>query len=271
MKTLHSLPLLFAGLLVGFAAVADEIITLKTRPEVTQSMLLWEPYSQTPDVVIVLFPGGPGNVALEIKDGRATATRPYVFSRQREILAQPQFAVVVIDAPSDQKDMGQEFRLSAKHLTDIEVAIREVRSRFPKARLVIMGHSRGTVSAGYASRALGDQVSAVVLLSGVYRATKLDPLIPSSGPGLSELDLGSLKVPTLIVHNTKDACPAAPFKPAEEVSGKLSMITVNGSDEANIGSPCGPGTNHWFVGMEKATGDEVVKWLIGKSWNRTVP
>ena len=42
MKTLHCLPLLFAGFLFGFSADAEELITLKTRPEVTQSMLLWD-------------------------------------------------------------------------------------------------------------------------------------------------------------------------------------------------------------------------------------
>lgn len=271
MKTPHCIPLLVAGILASFAAVADEIITVKTRPEVTQSMLLWEPYTQTPDVVIVLFPGGPGNVALEIKDGQATATRPYVFSRQREILAQPQFAVVVIDAPSDKKDMDQEFRLSTKHLTDIEVAIREVRTRFPKARLVIMGHSRGTVSAGYAARALGEQVSAVVLLSGVYQATPPGPPGQPYRPGLSELNLGSLKSPVLIVHHAKDACPATPLAAAEKSSEQLPMIKVNGSVEASSGPPCGPGTNHWFVGMEKVTGEQVVNWLTGKSWQRAVP
>lgn len=271
MKTLHSIPLLVAGILASFAVVADQIITVKTRPEVTQSIFLWEPYTQTPDVVIVLFPGGSGNVALEVKDGRAEATRPYVFSRQRETLAQPQFAVVVIDAPSDQKDMDQEFRRSAKHLTDIDVVVREVRNLFPKARLVVMGHSRGTVSAGYVSRALGEQVSAVVLLSGLYQATPPGPPGQPFGPGLSELNLGSLKSPVLIVHHAQDACPPTPLAAAEKASEKLPMIKVSGSVEASSGPPCGPGTNHWFVGMEKATGEQVVNWLTGKSWQRAVP
>lgn len=271
MKTIISILLLLAGFLSGFAAVADELITLKTRPEVTQSMLLLEPYSKTPNIVIVLFPGGAGNVALEIKEGRATAANPYLFSRQRDILAQPDFAVVIIDVPSDRKVMDQEFRRSAMHLNDIEVAIREVKTRFPTARLVLMGHSSGTVSAGYVSRALGDQVSAVVLLAGVYLATPPGPPGQPFGPGLSELDLGSLKSPVLIVHHTQDACRLTPLAAAEKSAGQLPMIKVNGSVEASSGPPCLPGTNHWFVGTEKATGEQVVNWLTGKSWQRAVP
>ena len=265
------LPILLASFFVAVPSIADELITIRTRPDVTQSLLLWEPHPTNPDTVILLFPGGPGNIGLAMKDGRAEAARPYIFSLQREVLSQQKFAVVVIDAPSDTKEMSQEFRLSERHATDMEAVALEIKTRFPNSKIVVLAHSRGTVSAGYFSRRVGEKVGALVLFSGVYRATKLDPLIPSSGPGLSELDLGALKVPVLIVHNTKDACPAAPFKSAEDVAGKLSMIAVNSADEANKGSPCGPRTNHWFAGMEKETGDEVVKWLVGKSWNRTVP
>lgn len=258
---------------LGFPAVADELITLKPRPDVTQSVLLWEPHSLAPDIVVLLFPGGAGNVRLGLKDGQAEAAFPHIFSRQREVLAKPQFAVAVIDAPSDQNDMDEEFRLSAKHLTDAEAVVREIRNRFPKARLVVMGHSRGTVSAGYVARTLGDQVSAVVLLSGRYQ--RFPPAQPG-GPGragLSEVDLGSLKSPVLLVHHAKDACPPTQLSSTTELAVRLPMITVNGNDEASTGPgpACGPGTNHWFVGLEKVAGEEVIKWLSGKAWARTVP
>ena len=270
-RPLEILILSLASFFVALPSFADELITLATRPGVTQSLLLWEPHSQNPDTVVLLLPGGSGNVGLGMKDGRAEAARPHIFSRQREVFPQPQFAIVVVDAPSDVKDMSQEFRLSDRHSADMAAVLLEIRTRFPNSKIAVLGHSRGTVSAGYISRRMGERIGALILFSGVYRASKLDPLIPSSGPGLSELDLGSLKAPTLIIHNTKDACPAAPFKAAEELSGRPAMIAVNGGDEANTGSPCGPGTNHWFVGMERVVGGEVVNWLLGKAWSQTVP
>ena len=270
-RPLGILILSLASFFVALPSFADELITLATRPGVTQLLLLWEPHSQTPDTVVLLLPGGPGNVGLGMKDGQAEAARPYIFSRQREVFLQPQFAVVVVDAPSDVKDMSQEFRISERHSDDMAAVLLEIRTRFPNAKIVVLGHSRGTVSAGYTSRRMGEKIGALVLFSGVYLASKIDPLISSSGPGLSEVDLGSLKAPTLIIHNTKDACPAAPFKAAEELSRRPAMIAVTGSDEANISSPCGPGTNHWFVGMERVVGGEVVNWLLGKAWNHTVP
>jgi len=167
MRTLYSLFLLATGLWFGGPASADEIISIQSRPNVTQSMLLWQPHSEAPGTVILLIPGGSGNVNLGLRDGQAGAERPHLFSRNRDAIAGPQFAVVLLDAPSDQKDMDQPFRMSAKHFTDIAAVAREIRNRFPHARLVIMGHSRGTVSAGYAAQALGDQVAAVVLFSGI--------------------------------------------------------------------------------------------------------
>lgn len=271
MTTSRSLGLLLAGLVFAFPTMADELISLRTRAEITQSVLLWEPHPLAPETVLLLFPGSGGNIGLALVDGRAEAAKPYLFSRVREAILRPQFAIVVVDAPSDHKDMDQEFRMSTTHATDMAVVVREIRDRFPKARLVIMGHSRGSVSAGYISRALGDQVSAVVLFSGLYQATQRSPQIPSPGLGLSELNLGSLRSPVLIVHHAKDACPAAPFAPAQKLSVSLPMITVNGNDETSPASPCGPGSNHLFIGFEKLVAEEVVKWLAGTEWQRTVP
>lgn len=195
MKTLHCLPLLFAGFLFGFSADADELITLKTRPEVTQSMLLWEPHAS--------FGGGS-------------------------------------------RKLGSYSWLTVGAL-------------YPQAMSL-------------APWATG--VGAIVLLSGRYHVTPRAPDAPPGGPGgsgLSGLDLGSLKSSVLLVHHTKDACSATPFAQAEALSARIPMIRANGSDEASSGPPCGLGTNHWFVGMEKAVGEEVVKWLSGKSWQRAVP
>jgi pimeloyl-ACP methyl ester carboxylesterase len=271
MKTMRWVACLLAGLATGFPAHADELISINTRPAVTQSMLLWEPYPPNPEIVIVLFPGGPGNVGLGLKDGRAEAARPYLFSRQRELFSQPQFAVAIIDTPSDRKGMSEEFRQSADHVIDMQHTVTELQRRFPNARLVLMGHSRGTVSAGYISRALEDKVSATVLFSGRYHPTPRAADAPADAPGgtgLSGLDLGALKGSVLLVHHSRDACAATPFAEADRLSGRVPLIKVDGVDEKPSERSCFAGTNHWLVGHEKAAAEEVVKWLTGKSWQR---
>ena len=195
-----------ASLVFASLACADELITLQTRPGVTQSVLLWEPHDPSPETVILLIPGGSGNIGLTVKDGHAQAERPHLFSSQREALLQAQFAVAVVDAPSDQEDMTQDFRMSAQHATDMQAVVHEIRTRFPKARLVLMGHSRGTVSVGHIAPYVSDQLSAIVLLSGLYQVSQASAQISSGGPGLSKVDLPALKLPILLVHHANDAC-----------------------------------------------------------------
>ncbi|MGH8580498.1 MAG: alpha/beta hydrolase [Gammaproteobacteria bacterium] len=250
--------------LVNAPANADELITLKTRPGVTQPILLWQPSPADPQVVLLLFPGAGGNVGFERKGDRIEAKGTYLLSHHRDLLLRPEVVVAVIDAPSDQPDMDSEFRRSAKHFEDMTAVARELKDRYRKTRLVLLGHSRGTVSAAYVAQALGDRVAAVILMAGFYERN------PWRGVGLSEFDFDALRIPALIVHHVKDMCPSTLFGPAQKLSERLPAIIVDGPDEAKSDQPCVPGTNHWFDGKEKETLDQVLNWMRGKAWVRLI-
>lgn len=253
------------------AAHADELITLKTRPGVSQSVLLWEPHVQNPETVILLFPGGSGNIGLTSKDGRAQATRAHLFSQQRDALLREPFAVAVLDAPSDAQDMTQDFRISAQHAIDVQAVVHALQTRFPKSRLALVAHSRGTVSVGHIAPSLPTPPSAIVLLSGLYQASQPGPQVPSAGPGLSKVDFAALKSTLLLVHHAKDTCPVAPFAATAPVSAQFPMVTVHDSGTESKEPFCGPGGGHWFTGNERAVGQEVLNWLSGKAWKQALP
>src|SRR5262245_21397650 len=101
--------------LVNAPASADEIIALSPRSGVTQMVLLWQPSPSDPQVILLVFPGGGGNVGFDITNGTVVARTAYLFSRQRHVLERPEVAVAVITAPSDQPDMDSEFRRSPRH------------------------------------------------------------------------------------------------------------------------------------------------------------
>lgn len=249
----------------GSAALADEVITLQPRPGVTQSTLLWTPHDASPDTVLLLMPGGPGNIGLSVKEGQAQSTRPHLFSRQREALLGGRMVVAIPDAPSDQKDLVQEFRISSAHATDMQAVVRALHEKFPAARLVVVAHSRGTVSAGYLAKNLGDEISALVLISGLYLPSEPSALIPSGGPGLSQIDLPALKMPVLLIHHRQDACPVATLPMTGTTQFKqLPLITMEGTVEPNLDSPCGPGTRHWFAGEEAPVGERILSWLAAQ-------
>jgi predicted esterase len=242
---------------VNAPALADEIIELNPRPGVVQPVLLWQPGPSDPRVVLLIFPGGGGHVGFENR-GNTVATRTaYLFSRHRGLLTRPDVTVAVVDAPSDQPDMDSEFRRSAEHFDDMTAVARDLKGRYPRARLVLLGHSRGTVSAAYVAQALGDRVAAVILMSGFYERDA------RRGVGLSEFDFGALKIPILIVHHVKDMCPTNLFGPARKLTERFPAIVVDGADEVRSDQPCAPGTNHWFRGKEKETVDQVFHWVHG--------
>jgi pimeloyl-ACP methyl ester carboxylesterase len=211
----------------------------------------------------LIFPGGAGN-GFETMNGKVVARFPYLFSRQRDLLERPEVAVAGIAAPSDQPNMDSEFRRSARHFEDVTAVVRDLTSRYPKARLVLLGHSRGTVSAAYVAQALADRIAAVILMSGFYDRD------PRRGVGLSEFDFDALKTPFLIVHHVKDMCLGNLFGPAQKLTERLPAIVVDGSDEVKTDWPCAPGTNHWFAGKEKETIDQMFHWIYGRAWTRLI-
>jgi pimeloyl-ACP methyl ester carboxylesterase len=258
-----ALAMAWAATIAGPAtALADELITLKTRAGVTQSMQLWEPHGRSPKAVILLIPGGDGNIGLKLEAGKAVAEGPHLFSQHRELFEQAGLAVAVLDAPSDQPEMTQEFRTSSPHMSDMGALLGELERRFPRTPIALVAHSRGTISAGYTAQRFGTQVKAMVLLSGLYRATAPDPQLPSYGPGLSKIDLHALRMPVLLIHHRADACPLAPMAGALASAGNLPVIAVEdlGQNEAKF--PCGPGTKHWFFGQEIPVQQALIRWLL---------
>ena len=218
---------------VNAPASADEIVVLSSRSGVTQTVLLWQPSPSDPQVLLLVFPGGGGNIGFETTDGKVVARTAYLFSRQRDLLARAEVAVAVIAAPSDQPDMDSEFRRSARHVEDMTAVVRDLTGRYPRARLILWGHSRGTVSAAYVAQALGDRIAAVILMSGFYDRD------PRRGVGLSEFDFegGRCRSETFrlieMVHLRRCRCEG----------GRTMSVYVRGVCPSTPGSPY---TSGWY-------------------------
>ncbi|ELM3617539.1 MAG: alpha/beta hydrolase [Shewanella sp.] len=250
-------------------AKADELIQLETRTGVTQPVLLWEAKSQEPEFLIVFFPSSNGNIGLKMKDGKAEAEKFYLLEKQRELFTSPRFAVAVIDTPSDRKGLGESFRQSEEHFTDMRKVLSELKQRYPKSKVVLMGHSRGSVSAGYVSRALASEVDATVLLSARYKVAAKPADAPQEAPGgtgLSAIDFSQLGKPTLLVHHTNDACSSTLYADAAEKAQYTPLVKIDGPVDKAPMNPgefalCAPGTNHWFAGQETLVGEKVIEWL----------
>ena len=62
--------------------------------------------------------------------------------------------------------MDRDFRQSRPHVTDMSAVVREIRVKYPTSRLVLLGHSAGTVSAMEVALAVGREIDATRAIHG---------------------------------------------------------------------------------------------------------
>jgi pimeloyl-ACP methyl ester carboxylesterase len=136
--------------------------------------------------------------------------------------------------------------------------IADLRQRFPKAPLTLIGTSRGTVSAASVARQLPGQFERVVLTASLFTASR-------SGAGLAGFNYASIKAPLLFVHHAEDGCLQTPYSTAKRLGATHALITVNGGKPAESG-PCDPLAAHGFFGREAETVEAVKDWIRGRTF-----
>jgi len=235
------------------AVHADELITLPTRSGVTVSY--WYMPRANAAATLVLLPGGAGGIGL--RDGRPQSGNFLV--RSRDLFAAVGFNVAIVGRPSDVADMDTGFRAGAAHMQDLERVVDDLRAR-AAVPLWLVGTSRGTVSATAAAITIGPpRLDGVVLTSSVT-AFKLPGAVPTQR-------LSEVRVPVLVLHHEKDACPScAPHEVSWIMSGLTQapvkkLLWASGGEGAR-GDPCEAFHWHGYVGMEA----QAVQWIA--SWVR---
>jgi hypothetical protein len=256
--------LIFTALLAAaLSASAEEIVTLATRDSATQSFLLLAPEQAKPAAAAVLFPGGSGSIRLRTEDGLIKFGEGNFLVRSRQMFADGGVAVAIVDAPSDQaQGMDDRFRLGDKHAADIAAVVAELKKRFEKIPIFLVGTSRGTVSAAATGQVLADGVAGVVLTSTLFVAAR-------TGPGLSGFDFATIKSPLLFVHNVDDGCRFTPYHSAKALEGRYPLITVRGG-EAPRSDACEAFSYHGYLGKEKETVAAMVNWMLKKPYHNNI-
>jgi len=246
-------------------ALADEVATLAVRGQVTQSYLLMPATADAPKAVALLFPGGNGLIRLP-RDGSLPnyGPRGNFLVRTREQLRDSELAVALVDAPSDRQDVGMDdaFRSSPEHANDIAAVVRDLKRRYAGARMILIGTSRGTVSAAYVARALAGEIDAVALTSSVFLSNRRHR-------GLSGFDFSDIKARLLFVHHKDDGCDICPYDVARRLGATYALISVRGGKPAESG-PCAPLSEHGYFGREAETVAAIKAWIFGKPYPASV-
>jgi pimeloyl-ACP methyl ester carboxylesterase len=212
-----------------------------------------------------MFPGGEGLLRLRIEGGAVKFSQGRNFLvRTRGLFRDAEVAVAVVDSPSDHQSLGMDdgFRSGRAHVEDVAAVVNDLKSRFPGAKIFLIGTSRGTLSAAYAGRALGEAVDGVILTSTVFYGGR-------GGFRLSGFGFSAIKAPLLFVHHVHDACRFCPYGDAERLGRTFPLISVSGGKPAES-DPCEPLAAHGYFGKEAETVAAIKAWMLGRPFPKTV-
>jgi len=253
------------------ALAAEEIVTLTTRPGITQAYLLADVPSN-PQAVALLFPGGNGYISLRSEAGQVKYDSDSFLVRSRDELVKRNVVAAVIEAASDSQSsagMSDETRLGSDHATDIVAAIAALTKQFPGIPVYLAGTSRGTISAASIGTKTATGIAGVVLTATVFRKNQPRRGDKRTSPGLSGFDFASVRAPLLFVHHVNDQCYVTPHAAAAALAGKYPLISVSGGRTAES-DPCDALTPHGFLGKESETVEQIVNWMMKKPFAREV-
>ena len=250
MKRLFAATVLWALSFTGHAE--GTLFKVPTRDGVTTT-LFWEP---APDAkaTVFLFPGGAGGFG-RIEAGKAMGMNFLI--RSEPVFIANGFNVAIFGRPSDSQDLDYADRISDTHMADVRKVLEFVKHK-ADVPVWMVGTSRGTISATAAAINLPGEMAGVVLTSSVVSYKK-----PGAVP---KQDLDRIRVPVLVLHHAKDACPwCQPHEVPAILRGLKNAparkeIMVSGGENPT-GNVCEALHWHGFIGMEREAVDLIANWI----------
>ena len=268
----------------GKAVMSDSrsIVTITTPRGAEQAFILIKPDNAIAS--IILFAGGSGLLRLNrtppLQVGATDFVSGNFLVRAREKFAAHGFIVAVVDAPSDRQKEGMSpyFLIGKDHATDIG-AVADYLKREAGLPVWLVGTSAGSWSAalgaigagrdGIATSAIGGLVltSTVTRLPQGSEFARALPTFTSEHPdGVMSIALDEIRVPTLIVSHSDDACYATPAADAPALAKhlthapKVEIALISGGDPPRS-DPCEAYSQHGFLGVELQAVDRIAEFI----------
>ncbi len=236
--------------------VDGELVSLKTQANVRQNFLLVD--RENPSAVVILFPGGQGTLKLKVKGDKVIIPKTSNFLvRSHKHFVKRGFIVALMDAPiiDGKSGLSTPYRMSPDHAQDMDKVVRYLK-RY-KLPIWVIGTSRGSISAVNAAKSVKG-LSGLILTSSVTRENK-------RGPGIIQMGLGTITIPTLVVSHKDDGCHVTPASDTPEVVKSLTASShakakyFSGGRE--VSHPCRGKSHHGFLGIEKKVVKSIARFI----------
>lgn len=245
---------------IGHAQMSERVVDIPTRSGVTQRFVLLTP--QQPGATVILFAGGHGGLQI-LPDGSFKWGEGNFLVRSRQLFAQQDLVVAVVDAPSDRQSPPylSGFRQRREHVADIKAVIAWLREQ-ARVPVWLVGTSRGTQSAAFVATQLpGPEGPEGLVLSSTILKDRWERPVP-------DLDLNKLRIPVLVIHHEYDGCPYCAFMDLPRLMERLrqvprkELLAFKGGE--NRGNPCEAFAYHGFNGIECEVVAQTARWILTK-------
>src|SRR5205814_5757349 len=110
---------------------SPEMVSVPSRGGVTQSFVILPLEGRAPAAVAVLYVGGAGRINLRNEAGEVKFGARNFLPRSAEHFARNGILPVVMDAPSDQGELTEGYRMGSDQSADARAAIAELKRRLP--------------------------------------------------------------------------------------------------------------------------------------------
>lgn len=240
------------------AAPRESVVSVPSRPGVTQGFFLVEPEGAARAIAVV-FVGGDGETKLN--DKRPTNLNGNFLMRVKDQLSTAGLILAYPDVPSDLKGRGLgDFRVNERHGEDIAAVVKALKAR-NDLPVFLIGTSRGTISAANGGGRLPPgQIAGVILTSTVTERSK------NKQRPVFDTPLDKITAPVLVMSHKDDTCYVTPpsdiprLLRAMAASPRKDSLLLSGGLPAKS-DPCEAFAAHGFYGIEEEATKAMTDWI----------
>lgn len=228
----------YLALLLALAAqqcpAAEELVTTARYANGDQVPYILNSNAPPPKYVIILFPGGAGNLDPRMQEGRLV----YGFHgnfviRTRPLIVDDEFATVATNTTQSPER--------------IQAVLDDIKRRFPGAQVYLMGTSNGTGATMALAGYLSDKIA------GEIHTASLNAIHSFNAKRYANRHL--------VVHHENDPCRFTLFSSAEASHERYGNEFIAMKGGISVGDFCEPFSHHGFNGVERETIEAIKNWI----------
>jgi hypothetical protein len=234
MKTRFAFLLLTLGLHAAPGQGAEELVSTAHYASGEPVPYILNTAGAAPKYLVILFPGGAGNVDPRMENGKLVyGYRGNFLVRSRHLIVDEDFATVTTNTTH-----------SAER---VQVLLDDLKRRYPEARVYLMGTSNGTSATVDLAAYLSERIAGLIHTASLNK--------------IGNLDAKRYKNRHLVVHHKSDQCRHTTFYDARASHERFGNEFIAMEGGISVGEVCEARAHHGFNGIERETIDAIKQWI----------